>query len=133
MEKEKERRMALSKKCKEKVKKIGEDRNTDETNEEMKEENLVSQKTFKNIAFDVRKEIQDQLEGEGKIDSIGTGQLKKRIRNLLKEVLGITKISDDFMEEVMFLSESESEKSLSQNKKRKIQAVIAKSPCITVM
>ena len=76
--------MALSKKCKEKVKEIREDKNTDETNEEMKEENLVSPKTFKNIAFDVRKEIWDQLEGEGKVDSIGTGELKERIRNLLK-------------------------------------------------
>ena len=97
----------------------------------MKEENLVSPKTIKNIAFNVRKEIQDQLEGEGKVDSIGTGELNKRIRNLLKQVLGITKISDDLIEEVMFLSESE--KSLSQNKKRKIQVVIAKSLYITVM
>ena len=81
----------------------------------------------------MRKEIWDQLEGEGKVDSIGTGELKKRIRNLLKQVLGVTKISDDLIEEVMFLSESESEKSLSQNKKRKIQAVIVKSLYITVM
>ena len=80
----------------------------------------------------MRKEKQDQLESEGKVDSIGTGELKKRIRNLQKEVLGITKISDDLIEEVMFLSESESEKSLSQNKKRKIQAVIAKSLYIAV-
>ena len=57
---EKERRMALSKKYKEKVKQIREDKNTDETNEKMKEENLVSPKTFKNIAFNVRKEIWDQ-------------------------------------------------------------------------
>ena len=87
--------MALSKKCKEKVKEIREDKNTDETNEEIEEENLVSPKTFKNIAFDVRNEIWDQLEGGGEVDSIGTGELKKRIRNLLKQVLGITKISDD--------------------------------------
>ena len=42
-------------KCKEKVKEIRVDKNTDETNEEIKKENLVSPKTFKNIAFDVRK------------------------------------------------------------------------------
>ena len=59
MEEEKERRMALSKRCKEKVKEIREDKNTDETNVEMKEENLVSLKTFKNIAFNVRKKIRD--------------------------------------------------------------------------
>ena len=41
---EEERRMALSKKCIEKVKEIREDKNTDKTNEEMKEENLVSQR-----------------------------------------------------------------------------------------
>ena len=110
MEEEKERRMTVSKKCKEKVKETREDKNTDETNKEMKEENLVSPKTFKNIAFDVRKEIQDQLEGEVKVDSIGKGELKKRIRNLLKQVLGVTKISGDLIEEVMFLLESESEK-----------------------
>ena len=102
--------MAFSKKCKEKVKEIREDKNTDKTNEEMKEENLVSPKTFKNIAFNVRKEVRNQVEGEGKVDSICTGELKKRIRNLLKQVLGITKISDDLIEEVMFLSESKSEK-----------------------
>ena len=59
MEEEKERRMALSKRCKEKVKEIREDKNTDETNVEMKEENLVSLKTFKNIAFNMRKKIRD--------------------------------------------------------------------------
>ena len=32
--------MALSKKCKEKVKEIREDKNTDETNEKIEEENL---------------------------------------------------------------------------------------------
>ena len=117
MEEEKERRMALSKKYKEKVKEIGEDNNTDETNEEMKEENLVSPKTFENIAFNVRKEIRDQLKAEGKVDSIGTGELKKRIRNLLKQVSGITKISDDLIEEVIFLSESESESESEQEKK----------------
>ena len=51
--------MALSKMCEEKVEEIREDKNTDETNKEIEEENLVSPKTFKNIAFDVRKEIQD--------------------------------------------------------------------------
>ena len=57
------------------------------------------------------------MEAEGKVDSFGTGELKKRIRNLLKQVLGITKISDDLIEEVMFLSESESEKKSEQEKK----------------
>ena len=101
------------------MKEIREDKNTDETHEEMKEENLVSAKTFKNIAFDVRKEIQDQLEGEQKVDTIGTGELKKRIRNLLKQVLGVTKISDDLIEEVMFLSESESEKKFESEQEKK--------------
>ena len=113
----KEMRMVLSKKCNEKVKEIREDKNTDETNEEMREENLVSPKTFKNIAFNVRKEIWDQLEGEGKVDSIGTGEIKKRVRNLLKLVLGDTKISDDLIEEVMFLSESEKKSESEQEKK----------------
>ena len=101
------------------MKEIREDKNTDETNKEMKEENLVSPKTFKNIAFDVRKEIWDQLEGEGKVDSIGTGELKKRIKNLLKQVLGITKISDDLIEEVMFLSKSDSERKSESEQEKK--------------
>ena len=107
------------KKCKEKVKEIREDKNTDETNEEIEEKSLVSPKIFKNIAFDVRKEIQDQLEGEGKVDSIGTDKLKKRIRNLLKQVLGITKISDDLIDEVMFLPESESDKKSESEQEKK--------------
>ena len=67
----------------------------------------------------MRKEIRDQLEGEGKVDSIGTGELKKRIRYLLKQVLGINKISDDLIEEVMFLSESESEKKSESEQEKK--------------
>ena len=87
--------MALSRKCKEKVKEIRKDKNTDKNNEEIKDEKLVSPQTLKKIAFDVRREIWGQLEGEGKLDSIGTDELKKRIRNLMKKVLGVTKISDD--------------------------------------
>ena len=56
-------------------------------------------------------------ESEGKVDSTGTGELKKRISNLLKQVLGITKISDDLIEEVMFLSESEKKSQSEQEKK----------------
>ena len=66
----------------------------------------------------MRKEIWVQLEGKGKVDSIGTGELKKRIRNLLKQVLGITKISDNLIEEVMFLSENQKKKSESEQEKK---------------
>ena len=67
----------------------------------------------------MRKEIRDQLEGEGKVDSIGTGELKKRIKNLLKQVLHITKINDDLIEEVMFLLESESDKKSESEQEKK--------------
>ena len=48
-------------------------------------------------------------------------------------MLGITKISDDLIEEVMFLSESESDKKSESEQEKKIQAVIVKSRYITVM
>ena len=118
-EEEKERRMALSRKCKEKVQEIREDKNTDENKEEMKEEKLVSPKTFRHVAFDVRKEIRDQLEDEGKLDSVGTEELKTRIRNLMKKVLGVPKISDDSIQDVLFLTDSESEKKSESEKEKK--------------
>ena len=48
-------------------------------------------------------------------------------------MLSITKISDDLIKGVMFLSETESDKKSESEQEKKIQAVIAKSLYITVM
>ena len=71
--------------------------------------------TFQAITQDVRREVQEKLESEGKLNTITNADLKNHIGDMLKEVLGIEKISNDRIEEVMFLSESEKKTSGSES------------------
>ena len=65
--------------------------------------------TFWDIAKDVIREVQEQLDYEKKLNTVTNANLKKYIGCILKAVLKVDSICSDKIEEVMFLSESGSD------------------------
>ena len=103
----------MSQKCKNKADEIKQDKEEKEK-VEREDENYMPD-TFQAITQDVRREVQEQLESEGKLHTISNADLNNHIGDMLKEVLGIEKISKNRIEEVMFLSESEKKTSGSES------------------
>ena len=87
----------MSQKCKNNADELKQEKEKVETDEERK-----LPETFKDIAKDVRREVQ------GKLKTVMNAELKSYIGKIL-EVLGVNKISNAKIEEVMFLSESRSD------------------------
>ena len=116
-ESEKEARMNLSKRCKEKVNKLRgkntEDKNKSTSHEASEMEgkgdstsplDYLKTEEFKQIAVNIRQSVKLQLEKEGVLNNISNGNLRDRICKKLIYVTGFEEVSKDHIDRVIFMS-----------------------------
>ena len=126
-EEQKASRLALSRQCKEKTQeKRDEDTPKKDDNEEPSTSPPVN--TFRNIAQDIHQAVKEDLEGEGVTDKVTNSQLRQCIEKLLKAVFGMKTVSKSKVDDVLFLSESETEKKSDSSENEKMQSDADKTP-----
>ena len=127
-EEQKASRLALSRQCKEKAKEI-QDENTIKEDDLYEEESTSpSAEIFRNVAKDIHQAVKEDLQKEGIIDKVANSELRQHIKQLLKAVLGMKTVSKSKVDDVLFLSESETDKKSESSENEKMQSAADKTP-----
>ena len=77
---------------------------------------------FRNISKDIHQAVKEDLEREGVTDRVTNSELRKCIEKLLKAVFGMKTVSKSKVDDVLFLSESETEKKSDSSENEKMQS-----------